>query len=126
MNRTNSTIQTICQVALWAIVAIKAIWLAFAITFVGMPWQVVLFGGALVTLVAATWMFHTGNFPAGYALAWIGVLAGVAVSYFGALQSGPLTDRLHEQFRSHTADILFLLVASAQFFVGMHRVQRAA
>ncbi len=128
MNRTNSTIRTLCQIALWVILAIKAIWLDLAITFVGLPWQVVLFCGALLLLIAAAWMFHSGNRAAGYLLAWAGVVAGVAVSYFGALQSGPLTDRLHEQFRSHTADILFLLVASAQFFVGMreHRVERAA
>jgi hypothetical protein len=128
VNRANSTIQTLCQVALWAIIAVKAMWLAFAMTFVGLHWQIVLLGGALLTLIVATSAFGAGSLHVGYALAWVGVVAGFGVSYFGALQSGPLTDQLQEQFRSHTADILFLLVATAQFFIAMkaHRVQRAA
>jgi len=112
----HTTTRMACQIALWAIIGLKAIWLVMALTFVGPQWQVLLFGFALLILVAATWSFGAGNRALAISLAWLGVLVAIAVGYFGGVEPGPLTDRIHEQFRSHIADFVFLAIAHLDFW----------
>jgi hypothetical protein len=127
-NPRDGRLQLVCQIALWAIVAIKAGWLAMAVAFVGLPWQILTFGCCLVLLIAAAWEFKSGWVSLGLMLAWVGVLGGFAVGYYGGPQPGPLTDRLHDQFRTHTADLAFLLVAHLLFFIvrRVHPIEHAA
>jgi hypothetical protein len=128
---SHKAIRTVCQIAMWAIVGLKVIWLAMALVFVGPRWQVLLFGCALLMLAAATWSFGTGSTivmwhlsrllygtyrSLGIGLAWFGVLVAVAVGYFGGPEPGALTDRIHDQFRTHIADFVFLAVAHLQFW----------
>jgi hypothetical protein len=101
---------------MWAIVGLKLVWLAMALVFVGPRWQILLFGCALLMLAEATWSFGKGSRSLGIALAWVSVLIAIAVGYFGGPEPGPLTDRIHEQFRSHIADFVFLAVAHLQFW----------
>ncbi len=112
-----STLRTVCQVVLWIAVAMKAIWFAMAVAFIGMEWQVLGFGGALLLVGASAWFLGKGNGALGLGLAWAGVLAGMAVGYYGGVPSGPLTDRIHDQFRTHFADYAFLALAHLQFWV---------
>jgi hypothetical protein len=122
----DTTIRTVCQLAMWAIVGLKIIWLAMALVFVGLQWQILLFACALVILALATWSFHKGNRSVGLGLTWLGVLIAIAVGYFGGFEPGPLTDRIHEQFRSHIADFVFLAVAHLQFWELGHSAHKPA
>jgi hypothetical protein len=88
-----------------------------ALAFVGLQWQVLGFAAALAILAAATWNFGTGNRTLAIGLAWAGVLVGVAVGYYGGVAPGPATDRIHDQFRTHSVDIVFLAIACLQFWV---------
>ena len=117
MTQSHSILRTICQIALWAVIGVKAIWFFMALAFVGLQWQVLGFGAALVMLAVATWNFGTGNRNLAIGLAWAGVLVGVAIGYYGGVASGPATDRIHDQFRTHSVDIVFLAIACLQFWV---------
>jgi hypothetical protein len=110
-------LRTVCQAALWIVVAMKAIWYAMALAFIGVEWQVLAFGGALVLIGASAWLFGKGNGAFGLGLAWAGFLLAIAVGYYGGVPPGPLTDRIHDQFRSHSADYAFLVLAHLQFWV---------
>ena len=112
----HSTMRTACQVALWAVVGLKAIWLVMALSYIGIEWQTLVFGCALLILAAATWSFGTGNRTLGIGLAWLGVLVAIAVGYYGGTAPGPLTNRIHDQFRTHIADFVFLAIAHLQFW----------
>ncbi len=112
----DTTIRTVCQVAMWAIVGLKMIWLMMALVFVGPRWQVLLFGCALLILAGATWSFGSGIRALGIGLAWLGVVVAIAVGYFGGSAPGSMTDRIHDQFRTHIADFVFLAVAHLQFW----------
>lgn len=116
MTQSHSILRTICQIALWTLIGVKAIWFFMALAFVGPQWQVLGFGAALATLGLATWNFHTGNRNLAIGLAWAGVLVGVAIGYYGGVASGPATDRIHDQFRAHSVDIVFLAIACLQFW----------
>ena len=113
----HTTLRTVCQIALWAVIGVKAIWFFMALAFVGLQWQVLGFGAALAMLAVATWNFGTGNRNLAIGLAWAGVLVGVAIGYYGGVASGPATDRIHDQFRTHSVDIVFLAIACLQFWV---------
>jgi hypothetical protein len=101
---------------MWAVVGLKTIWLVMALAFVGLQWQVLGFGGSLLMLAAATWSFGKGNRTLAIGLTWLGVLVAIAVGYYGGAASGPATDRIHDQFRTHSADFVFLAIAHLQFW----------
>src|ERR1019366_10249792 len=95
-----STLRTVCQIALWALIGVKAIWFFMALAFVGLQWQVLGFAAALAILAAATWSFGTGNRTLAIGLAFAGVLVGFAVGYYGGVAPDPAaTNRIHDQFR---------------------------
>jgi hypothetical protein len=102
---------------MWAIIGLKTIWLVIALAFVGLQWQVLGFAASLLMLAAATWSFGRGNRTLAIGLTWLGVLVAVAVGYYGGAASGPATDRIHDQFRTHGADFVFLAIAHLQFWV---------
>src|ERR1035437_1772912 len=113
----HSTLRTLCQITLWALIGVKAIWFFMALAFVGLQWQVLGVAAPLAILAAATWIFGTGNRTLAIGLAWAGVLVGVAVGYYGGVSPGTAVDRIHDQFRAHSVDIVFLAIACLQFWV---------
>jgi hypothetical protein len=113
----DTLIRIACQIAMWAIVGLKVIWLAMALVFVGPRWQVLVFWCALLVLAGATLSFGNEHRTQGIGLAWLGVLIAIAVGYFGGATPSPLTDAIHDQFRTHIADFVFLAVAHLQFWI---------
>src|SRR5580698_8608760 len=113
---SHSLLRKVCQLMLWAIIIVKAVWLAMGLSYIGPIWQMFGFLGVLVILAAATWSFHAGNRTLGIGLAWAGVLLAIAIGYYGGTAPGPLTNRIHDQYRTHAADYLFLLIAHIQFW----------
>jgi hypothetical protein len=108
---------TVCLAALWALVAIKALWLALAISDLHFVSPLPILCVAFVVLLAATLLFQTPRLTIALILSWIGVILGYVAGHVSGVQPGPNIDRMHEQFLAHWADIAFLVFAHLVFFL---------
>ena len=108
---------SVCQAALWFVIAIKALWLSLAFSSLHFAKPIPFFCGAFVLLLAATLTFQTPRLAIALILSWAGVILGYVAGYVSGVQPGPMTDRMHEQFLSHWADITFLVFAHLVFFL---------
>jgi hypothetical protein len=116
----------VCQGALWFLIAVKALWLALALASLGTQSPIPVFAGAFVVLLAATLAFQMSKSEVAVGLSLTGVVLGYVAGRSSGVQPGPMTDRLHEQFLSHWADLAFLTLAVLLFFLLRNTSQSAA
>jgi hypothetical protein len=108
---------TVCLAALWALIAVKALWLAMAISDLHFVSPIPILCVAFVVLLAATLTFQKPRLAIALILSWVGVILGYVAAHLSGVQPGIVTDRMHEQFLTHWADIAFLIFAHLVFFL---------
>jgi hypothetical protein len=108
---------TVCLAALWALIAIKALWLAMAISDLHFVSPIPILCIAFVVLLAATLIFQTPRLTIALISSWVGVALGYVAAHLSGVKPGMVTDRMHEQFLNHWADIAFLVFAHLVFFL---------